>query len=333
MHQHLVDFGHHHWRRAAPPRTPGRPAFLQPGAADGAGRGRFSGLATDPAVATTLFTTAAAWGKTPVHAKSSPGFIVNRVARPYYAEALRLAQEGAADCATIDAVMREAGGFRMGPFELMDMIGHDVNFAVTHSVWRAFFHDQRFLPSLLQQELVDAGHLGRKSGRGFYDYRDGAARPVPNSEPAQPAPAKIALFGESTATIALAAHLAATGIACERPAASDGRIAEADGAVLYVTDGRSATRRAAESGCSDTVLIDLALDFGTATRIAIAAAVDVAMCLGVNYPRGPLAWADSIGLPAVRDVLAKLGAAYGDDRYRTSPLLHQMVFARRKFHD
>ena len=73
--------------------------------------------------------------------------------------------------------MREAGGFRMGPFELMDMIGHDVNFAVTNSVWRSFFHDQRFLPSLLQQELVDAGHLGRKSGRGFYDYRDGAARP------------------------------------------------------------------------------------------------------------------------------------------------------------
>jgi 3-hydroxybutyryl-CoA dehydrogenase len=105
-----------------------------------------SGLATDPAVAETLFATAAAWGKTPVHAKSTPGFIVNRIARPYYAEALRLVQEGAADCATIDAVMRETGGFRMGPFELMDLIGLDVNFAVTRSVWRAFFHDPRFLP-------------------------------------------------------------------------------------------------------------------------------------------------------------------------------------------
>jgi 3-hydroxybutyryl-CoA dehydrogenase len=133
-----------------------------------------SGLATDKAVADTLFATAAAWGKTPVHARSTPGFIVNRVARPYYAEALRIAQEGAADCATIDAVMREAGGFRMGPFELMDMIGHDVNFAVTRSVWNAFFNDQRFLPSLIQQELVDAGFYGRKSGRGFYDYREGA---------------------------------------------------------------------------------------------------------------------------------------------------------------
>ena len=128
-----------------------------------------SGLATKPTVAATLFATAAAWGKTPVHARSTPGFIVNRVARPYYGEALRLAQEGAADCATIDAVMREAGDFRMGPFELMDLIGNDVNFAVTHSVWRAFFHDPRFGPSLLQQERVDAGLLGRKSGRGFYD--------------------------------------------------------------------------------------------------------------------------------------------------------------------
>ena len=125
-----------------------------------------SGLATDRAVADTLFASAAAWGKTPVHAKSTPGFIVNRVARPYYAEALRLAQEGAADYATIDACCREAGGFRMGPFELMDMIGHDVNFAVTNSVWRAFYNDQRFLPSLIQQELVDAGFYGKKSGRG-----------------------------------------------------------------------------------------------------------------------------------------------------------------------
>lgn len=96
-----------------------------------------SGLATDAGVAATLFATAAAWGKEPVRARSTPGFIVNRVARPYYGEGLRLLGEGAADCATLDAVLREAGGFRMGPFELMDMIGHDVNFAVTQSVWKA----------------------------------------------------------------------------------------------------------------------------------------------------------------------------------------------------
>ena len=131
-----------------------------------------SGLATTPAVAATVFATAAAWGKTPVHAQSTPGFIVNRCARPYYAEALRLLAEGAADPATLDAVLRDAGGFRMGPCELMDLIGHDVNFAVTRSVWEGFFHDPRFTPSVLQQELVAAGRLGRKTGRGFYDYTD-----------------------------------------------------------------------------------------------------------------------------------------------------------------
>lgn len=142
-----------------------------------------SGLATAPEVAGMLHATAAAWGKQPVMAKSTPGFIVNRVARPYYAEALRVLNEQGGTPATIDAVMREAGGFRMGPFELMDLIGHDVNFAVTESVFRAYFNDPRYTPSLIQQELVNAGFLGRKSGRGFYSYADGATPPAPDLEP------------------------------------------------------------------------------------------------------------------------------------------------------
>ncbi|MDO8251485.1 MAG: 3-hydroxyacyl-CoA dehydrogenase NAD-binding domain-containing protein, partial [Rhodoferax sp.] len=166
-----------------------------------------SGLATDMAVAQTLFATATAWGKTAVHAKSTPGFIVNRVARPYYAEAMRVLNEGGADPATIDACCREAGGFRMGPFELMDMIGHDVNFAVTRSVWNAFYNDQRFLPSLIQQDLVDAGYLGKKTGRGFYDYREGAVRPAPNTEAAQAAPDSVVIYGDSVAAKALAERL------------------------------------------------------------------------------------------------------------------------------
>ena len=156
-----------------------------------------SGLATSADVAETIFATAAAWGKAPVHAASTPGFIVNRCARPFYGEGLRLLAEGAADVATLDAVLREAGGFRMGPFELMDLIGLDVNFAVTKSVWEGFFHDPRYAPSVRQQELVAAGWLGRKTGRGFYDYAPQAAKPVPASETAQPAPAKVTFMATS----------------------------------------------------------------------------------------------------------------------------------------
>ena len=126
-----------------------------------------SGLDTDPAIADEIFELSAAWGKKPVMAKSTPGFIVNRVARPFYAEGFRVYQEGGADIATIDALLKECGGFRMGPFELTDLIGHDVNYAVTCSVFDAYYQDQRFLPSLVQLELVNAGHFGRKSGKGF----------------------------------------------------------------------------------------------------------------------------------------------------------------------
>lgn len=118
-----------------------------------------------------------AWGKTPVLAKDSPGFIVNRVARPFYGEALRIYEEGIAGIADIDWAMKEIGGFRMGPFELMDFIGNDVNYAVTESVFRSFYFDPRYKPSLIQLRQVLAGWLGRKSGRGYYDYTEGAINP------------------------------------------------------------------------------------------------------------------------------------------------------------
>jgi 3-hydroxybutyryl-CoA dehydrogenase len=116
------------------------------------------------------------WKKTPVIAKDTPGFIVNRVARPFYGEALRIYEEGIADFATIDAAMREAG-FRMGPFELMDLIGNDVNYAVTESVFAAMYYDQRYKPSLTQKRNVEAGWFGKKSGRGFYTYTEDAYMP------------------------------------------------------------------------------------------------------------------------------------------------------------
>ena len=152
-----------------------------------------TGVATAPPVAETVFDTAKAWGKAPVYAKSTPGFIANRIARPFYGEALKLLEEGAADVATIDAIMKDCGGFRMGPFELMDLIGIDVNFLVTKAVWEAFFHDPRYQPSLLQQEMVAAGRHGRKTKRGWYDYHPGAEKPAPQEAPQGPKPKTIVL--------------------------------------------------------------------------------------------------------------------------------------------
>jgi len=139
-------------------------------------------ITTAPAIAERTRALAAAWGKTTVLATDTPGFIVNRVARPFYGEALRILEEGLADVATIDWALREVGGFRMGPFELMDLIGNDVNFAVTTSVFEGFFYDPRYRPSLVQRRLVDAGMLGRKRERGYYDYRAGAVAPTPTQD-------------------------------------------------------------------------------------------------------------------------------------------------------
>jgi len=141
-----------------------------------------------PAITTSNYVTSeatalvASWKKTAVVASDTPGFIVNRIARPFYSESLRQLEEHIADAATIDWAMRELGGFRMGPFELMDFIGNDVNYAVTTSVFDAFYQDSRYRPALTQRRLVEAGLFGRKSGRGYYDYRDGAEKPEPTRD-------------------------------------------------------------------------------------------------------------------------------------------------------
>ena len=142
------------------------------------------GLATDPAVVAACVDAVASWNKVGVVAQDTPGFLVNRIARPFYGEALHLVEERMADMATVDWALTELGGFRMGPFALMDLIGHDVNYVVTETVWKQFYYDPRFRPSLSQKRLLEAGWLGRKSGRGFYDYRNGASLPEPTRDEA-----------------------------------------------------------------------------------------------------------------------------------------------------
>lgn len=229
-----------------------------------------SGHATAPEVAQTIVETARAWGKVPVACRSTPGFIVNRVARPYYGEALRLLQEQAASPATLDAVMRECGGFKMGPCELMDLIGHDVNFAVTRSVYEGFFDDPRYKPSLVQKDLVDAGWLGRKSGRGFFDYRDGAVAVSPEEAGAQgTAPSQVRIEGDLGPAAALGDLLRRQDEIVVQQ--GDGRgLLRVDGMAVALSDGRTATERSLAFG-EPVVLFDLALDHGSCRRVALAA--------------------------------------------------------------
>ena len=225
-----------------------------------------SGLATDPAVAAAVTRLAQDWGKQVVQASATPGFIVNRVARPFYAEALRLAEEQAASPATIDAVLTRAGGFRMGPFALMDLVGQDVNEAVTRSVWTAFGYDPRFAPSLLQRSMVEAGWLGRKTGRGWFRYGDDAEPPEPEAAPARSAPSYVTEHGESP----LRALLGRSGVEIRAGERRDGTVELPGGAVLARCDGRPAAALAA--GWSRPVVVaDRTLDDARAAGLAIAA--------------------------------------------------------------
>jgi 3-hydroxybutyryl-CoA dehydrogenase len=137
---------------------------------------------TDAAVTNAARDLVDSWKKVTVLAKDTPGFIVNRVARPFYGEALKIYEEGVADFATIDWAMTELGGFRMGPFTLMDYIGNDINYTVTETVFKAFYYDPRYRPSFTQKRHSEAGWYGRKSGRGYYDYSEGVAKPIPSQD-------------------------------------------------------------------------------------------------------------------------------------------------------
>jgi 3-hydroxybutyryl-CoA dehydrogenase len=211
-----------------------------------------SGLHTAPQIADSVFALAQSWGKVAVHARSTPGFIVNRIARPYYAEALALLQEKCTSPVVLDACLK-AIGFRMGPCELMDLIGHDTNFAVTQSVYQANFYDKRYVPSLLQRELVDGGLLGRKSGRGIYDYAEGATKPQLAAAQTADFPARsgVQLHGSGARMDAWGQLLASAGVVFVHDRGSDWTGLSTPTLQLRQTDGRTASSLGADVAVFD----------------------------------------------------------------------------------
>lgn len=231
-----------------------------------------SGYATDVTSATRAYETARSWGKTPVACADTPGFIVNRIARPFYAEAFAVYEAQGADPATIDAILRESGGFKMGAFELTDLIGQDVNESVTHSVWRSFFQDVRFTPSLAQRRLVESGRLGRKTGRGWYDYAEGtgtAERAEPHTAEKAPPPAYVVAEGNLGPASELLALIREAGIQVREEEEDHGtRLVLPGDGQLALADGQTSVE------FRDVVYFDLALDYRKATRIALSASQD-----------------------------------------------------------
>lgn len=317
-----------------------------------------SGLATSGEVVEQLSELATRWGKQPVRCQSTPGFIVNRVARPYYAEAWRALEEQVAAPEVIDVALREGAGFPMGPLELTDMIGQDVNFAVTCSVFNAFWQERRFLPSLVQQELVLGGRLGKKSGQGVYNWR--------NEKPA----------------VSWLAEVSDSYSVTHQQKKSDG-VTEIDGVLLIETQGETAQALANRYGQpvvvfdrqeSDVAVIAAAASNPTAATlkavrhfqqqgkrvlqvadypglliwrtvamivnealdalqkgVASEQDIDTAMRLGVNYPRGPLAWGEQLGWQRLLCLLENLQRHYGEERYRPSSLLRQRALLESSY--
>lgn len=247
-----------------------------------------AGERSDAAAVDRVAQIAQQWGKVVARASDSPGFIVNHVARPYYLEAFRILEDGLAGVEEIDAAMRDVGGFRMGPLELADLIGMDINTAAARSVWEQLGRPALLEPSALQERIVAAGHLGRKSKRGCYDY---VVDP--------PAPA----------------------IEVER------RPIELTGAERDVV-ARIAQRGAVKPGSDlqnyifARVLVCIFAQAAMAFRRGVAQRedIDTAMRFGVNYPRGPFEWMKVIGPELCEEWLAALADTTGSDRYRLAPL-------------
>ena len=250
-----------------------------------------AGEETVDTVADAVADVAGRMGRTSVRAADEIGFIANRCVRPFSLEALRTLGDRITTTEQIDAIVRRGGGFRMGPFELMDLVGVDVGFEVAKSFWEQSFHEPRWQPSPIQAKMVAAGRLGRKSGRGYYDYRDGPHRPD-DPDATAPPPANVREWaGDESIDLAPATQVEVLErIVCQ--------------------------------------LVNEAC-FTLGRKIADAADIDTAMRFGFNWPRGPLEWGDAIGADGVLSVLDRLRSETGEERYRAAPLLRRRAAAGR----
>lgn len=308
-----------------------------------------SGLATSAEVVEQLCQCVSGWGKRPVRCRSTPGFIVNRVARPFYAEAWRALEEQVAAPEVIDAALRDGGGFPMGPLALTDLIGQDVNFAVTCSVFNAFWQDRRYLPSLLQQELALAGRLGKKSGHGVYRWPAETQPPVATgaqsvmtvSDSVTELDELLLLETEGETALALSVKhrrpvvvydLCASDTVVLAAAATNAPAATDKAVHYFQQQGKKVLRIADYPGLlvwrTVAMLVNEALD-ALQKGVASAQDIDTAMRLGVNYPQGPLAWGESLGWRRVLRLLENLHHHYGEERYRPGSLLRQKALMEK----
>ncbi len=313
-----------------------------------------SGLETSAEVVEQLCQCVSGWGKQPVHCRSTPGFIVNRVARPFYVEAWRALEEQVAAPEVIDAALRDGGGFPMGPLALTDLIGQDVNFAVTCSVFNAFWQDRRYLPSLLQQELTLAGRLGKKSGHGVYHWpmetQPDAALPsvstgaqsitvVSDNVTELDDLLLLETEGETALALSVKHHrpvvvydLCASDTVVLAAAATNAPVATDKAVHYFQQQGKKVLRIADYPGLlvwrTVAMLINEALD-AVQKGVASAQDIDTAMRLGVNYPQGPLAWGESLGWRRVLQLLENLQHHYGEERYRPCSLLRQKALMEK----